>query len=590
MQLFDKFSGRLTGRQIAQIRDALLAAFTKDALREMVRVELDEILDHIADGENLRIAAFNLVSWAEQHGRIEDLILSAYRANGGNPQLQKLLLDSRTWPTAKPMSLSSQGGEPPDLSVFGSASNNSQTSTGRASIDIFLSYSRKDGPTMRAVQETLREIGFSVWTDEGLEPGTANWVTAIQEAIEQANSFVVLLSPAAKASHWVNREISYAEVFQKHLLPVLIAGDIGSATPLNLINVQSLDARENLREVIVKRLLPVLKDQLVLKERGTPDLRADSPLTPRVSKCPLLEVISGESRPVYSCLTLTGHTGPVSFVTFAPSGSIVATAGADGSIRLWGAYTGELLSVMQWHTGGVNSIAFSRDGMTLASASDDKTICLWDAQTGERRFKLKGHTGFAYSVAINPDASIIASGGEDTTVRLWDARTGELQRVFTGHSRWVKPLAFSVDGLILASGGGDTTVRLWDVSTGEMKHTLQGHINYVSSVIFLDHNTLASSSSDSIIRLWNIHTGQSSFMFMAHPNHVNSIAFTHNNTALASGGRGKIVRLWDVRTGARLADLEGHSDTILSIAFNSSDTILASASADHTVRLWSVKL
>ena len=75
---------QLTGRQVAQIVDALVAAYAKDSLRELVRVELDETLEAIAGGDNLRAVVFNLVSWAEQHGRIDDLIEGAYRHNPQN--------------------------------------------------------------------------------------------------------------------------------------------------------------------------------------------------------------------------------------------------------------------------------------------------------------------------------------------------------------------------------------------------------------------------------------------------------------------------------------------------------------------------
>jgi len=41
---------------------------------------------------------------------------------------------------------------------------------------------------MRAVQEILREAGLSVWTDEGLKPGTPSWQAAIEEAVAQAQA------------------------------------------------------------------------------------------------------------------------------------------------------------------------------------------------------------------------------------------------------------------------------------------------------------------------------------------------------------------------------------------------------------------
>jgi hypothetical protein len=61
-------------------------------------------------------------------------------------------------------------------------------------------------------------------------------------------------------------------------------------------------------------------------------------------------------------------------------GGRVATAGDDGTARLWDAESGKPLAVLQGHTGPVLSVAFSPDGGRLATASDDKTARLWIAR------------------------------------------------------------------------------------------------------------------------------------------------------------------------------------------------------------------
>jgi hypothetical protein len=82
--------GKLTGPQVQQIQDAIVAGYTPDSLQEMVRTQLDQDLAAIAHGDTFRAQVFSLIDWAERQGRVADLLLGACAANPGNVALRRV--------------------------------------------------------------------------------------------------------------------------------------------------------------------------------------------------------------------------------------------------------------------------------------------------------------------------------------------------------------------------------------------------------------------------------------------------------------------------------------------------------------------
>lgn len=136
-------------------------------------------------------------------------------------------------------------------------------SVGDFNHDVFVSYSRRDRDMMHLISEALTNNGFSVWSDERLEPGSASWKDDVQRAIEGAGCVVAIMSPDAKDSEWVSEELSYARIHKRRLFTVLARGDEGNAIPFGLTGIQWIDMRGDYDEGLKALMQQSALEQIV---------------------------------------------------------------------------------------------------------------------------------------------------------------------------------------------------------------------------------------------------------------------------------------------------------------------------------------
>ena len=82
---------------------------------------------------------------------------------------------------------------------------------------IFVSYSHSNSPAVFPELIRLKESGFSIWYDEGMEAGT-EWREEIGKAIKNASLFLYFVSPESTQSENCRKEVSFAD---KEHIPII---------------------------------------------------------------------------------------------------------------------------------------------------------------------------------------------------------------------------------------------------------------------------------------------------------------------------------------------------------------------------------
>jgi WD40 repeat protein len=239
------------------------------------------------------------------------------------------------------------------------------------------------------------------------------------------------------------------------------------------------------------------------------------------------------------------HDGGVLAMAWHPKRAILATAGEDGAVRLWGA-DGAMLGIHQVRSVWIEDLAWSPDGALCVAAAGKRLLGIdaqgalaWESAPhtntivrlawrpdgkqlaaatygGMRLYRPDGTLdrvlewrGSLLSAAWRPDGTVVASGCQDSSVHFWRAGSWRDSQM-TGYPSKPDALSWSAGGRWLATGGADMAV-VWrfdgDGPEGTQPVLLAGHSGRISALSFGPSDMLLSGGVDGRVALWKVRRG-----------------------------------------------------------------------------------
>jgi WD40 repeat protein len=496
-----------------------------------------------------------------------------------------------------------------------------------------------DGPTPRRL--------YPVFRDREELPSSADLSNNINDSLARSRYLVVICSPRAAVSRWVNEEVvAFKRLGRENRILALVvdgepnAGDHPESGELECFppalrhrvspsgeilaeRVEPIaadarpqsDGRANARLKLLAGLLGVPYDELRQREKQRLFRRR---LQWTAATLVTIALLAGawnwqaRHRAVQAAIAAYTEQGrqlsldnqPLQAAVYL--GEAYRLGGRSPALRLLlarsmlyvDALRGTLTEPGLWFTGDI-----TQDGKRLTAAGGAEDADVWDIDSGRRLLSLREPGRMQLWSKFSPDGRYIAVGSKvaiierDMVVRVVDARDGKQLSSFKFDSSFLVGGMFSPDSrrLLTRSDGADKA-QIWDAASGKLLVTLDGHgLRMAHAGFSPDGRYVITANVNHTLSLWDAVTGKMRAYLRGHSADVNDFGFSPDSRRLASASDDKSVKVWDLATGRLLYTIGarnqddydgGHEDKVTVVDFSHDGKRLITGSDDKTVRVW----
>ncbi|KKY16736.1 putative small nucleolar ribonucleoprotein complex subunit [Diplodia seriata] len=290
--------------------------------------------------------------------------------------------------------------------------------------------------------------------------------------------------------------------------------------------------------------------------------------------------------------TLKPHASPVVVSITDRTGTLLATGGADGTVKVWDIRGGYTTHNFHGHSGVVSSLRFFE--AQVSSTEPEKV--------GKKKRKTEEEAGENGDTAISYR---LASGGEDGKVRIWDLHKRKSIAALDSHVSVVRSLDFSAEENALVSGSRDKTVMIWDARTWKVRSTVPVLEEVESAGFVQDGQFIYTGGTNGKLRLWTLSGGREvteeqepgteteGIVDIIHHDGLPYILTVHADQTLVLHSKAPLAEIGDSEATTPLPILRrisGTHDEVIDLAYVGSDrSFLALATNVEDIRIISLK-
>ncbi len=271
--------------------------------------------------------------------------------------------------------------------------------------------------------------------------------------------------------------------------------------------------------------------------------------------------------------------------SWSANGELLSAASANGSVYVFPAASSQPLREWRGHQFGATQVAWHPQDPLLASAGQDGSTRLWTIDCESARQTLVCGEEWVDHIAWSPSGRFLATAA-GRKLRLWN-KEGQLIRSYPDHPNSIASLAWKrdADELVSACYG---LVQFWQPGDERPQRIFEWKGSILTLAWSADGKYLSHGNQDATVHFWIVKSAKELQMW-GYPTKVRELSWDHRSRFLATGG-GAAITVWDCSgkgpAGTKPIVLRHHKVPVTKLVYQKAGAVLASGCGAGSIALW----